>query len=96
LDYTGRDFNEIVPKGNDAMGIWMEVRCENRAEDNAHTSYDNSCFSNSNIGPMAEANDNAKSITRIFKYLESEAKTEGWLKKKGKWYCPHCKNLITA
>jgi len=74
----------------------MEFRCENRDKPNAYTSYDNECWSYQNHGAMEMANDSSASVLRILKIMEKQSLKAGWAKIKGKWYCPHCKPLITA
>jgi hypothetical protein len=78
------------------MGIWMEVRCENRDTPSAYTGYDNECWSYQNHGAMEMADDSAASVLRILKIMEGQSIKGGWKKIKGKWYCPHCVPIIES
>jgi hypothetical protein len=73
------------------MGIWMEIRCENRDEPNAYTGFDDECWSYQNQGAMEMAADTQSSVLWTLKIMEKQSIKGGWVKIKNKWYCPHCK-----
>lgn len=75
------------------MGIWIEMRCENRSNPSSEGkpgSFDKRCWSHDNAGPMEMANDTQASVIETLRDMESKAHTEGWEKTKYGWICPHC------
>jgi len=74
----------------------MEVRCENRSEENAYTGYDNACWSHENQGSMEMAADTQASVKTVFKSIEKDSLKNGWKKIKGEWFCPHCVPIVEA
>ena len=75
------------------MGIWMEIRCENRNEPSANMvppNFSSHCWSRDNSGPMDEALDTQAGVISTLKLLEAEAKKAGWKKIQKGWICPYC------
>ena len=48
------------------------------------------CYSLDNIGPMDMAEDNRASLLETMRFLEQEARGDGWKKTKDGWVCPFC------
>ncbi|AGR89081.1 hypothetical protein VL2_gp033 [Pseudomonas phage vB_PaeM_VL12] len=77
------------------MGIWMEVRCEDRSEEwsEGHGYFPHRCWSHENEGPMGEAPETREGVINTYRHLEEEARSLGWVRFRHGWVCPYCKNL---
>ncbi|CRN65986.1 hypothetical protein SAMN05216576_107245 [Ectopseudomonas chengduensis] len=79
------------------MATWIEIRCENRGkvseEEAAPTKR---CYSSDNIGPMDMAEDNRASLLETMRFLEKDARDDGWKKTKEGWVCPFCAKLSSG
>ena len=78
------------------MSIWVEIRCENRGNND-------DCPSNRNQGPMGNFNDTMAGVENGYRILATEATKEGWRRfdkpcyiagrsVKG-WVCQDCQDL---
>lgn len=75
------------------MGIWVEIRCENRAAESARGEAGSHCWSHENQGPMGEASDKRAKLIELMRGLEQEARTTGWIKTRKGWMCPFCADI---
>jgi len=78
------------------MSVWIELRCEDSAEDHSKpvrlkSGEHSECWSheNSGCGDMVSGK-NIKALIGGYKYVIEEAKKYGWKRIKGEWVCPHC------
>ncbi|CEQ38328.1 hypothetical protein [Pseudomonas phage vB_PaeM_PAO1_Ab06] len=53
------------------MGIWMEVRCEDRSEEwsEGHGYFPHRCWSHENEGPMGEAPETREGVINTYRHL---------------------------
>lgn len=73
------------------MGIWIELRCENRSNPSAEgIAGSRRCCSHDNAGPMEMASDTRASVVETLREIEANARATGWEKTKYGWICPHC------
>jgi len=75
------------------MPVWMEIRCENNGNESAAGDGITRCYSYDNAGPMGMTGDTKASVSAMLDELAKDAKSTGWVKRKGDWYCPHCAKL---
>lgn len=74
------------------MGVWMELRCEGRVDDESfpRSSRQPGCWSHKNAGPMGEAVETQAGVAQALRTLGKEAQASGWIKSWDGWLCPVC------
>ena len=75
------------------MGIWIELRCEERKNPSGFSQSER-CYSSINSGPMGMAGDTRNKVLNLLEQLYNEARKSGWKKKKNGWVCPFCYSQI--
>ena len=76
------------------MGLWIEIHCDRGYKGRHPTDVLRPrCRSHENENPaMMFGTTRSTSLATRLKFLETEAKNRGWVKKKGEWHCPGCKD----
>jgi hypothetical protein len=75
------------------MGIWLEIRCENRSNPSSERVIGTNrerCWSHDNHSPMDMADDTQSSVIETLRDIGNSAREVGWQKTKFGWICPHC------
>lgn len=76
------------------MGVWIELRCENRDSADVTGTWNGTryerCLSHDNDGPMGEASETNAKVVRLLSNLGKEALASGWKKTRAGWICPYC------
>lgn len=73
------------------MSYWIELHCDGlkdgRDPNNILRPF---CYTHENNNVMEGGGNSIVSRDRTFARIKEEARNRGWIKYKGKWFCPNC------